>query len=807
MIGPRWRKLARDVWLTRYRTAAMVLAIAVSVAALTAFLTARVLLGRAMSDNYLAGRPASAVLHVPAGVGAGELRTAADAPGVLDAAAGETVQTRVRVGDGPWRTLVLFVSSPDDPGRIAAPAVEKGRWPPAGDQVLLERTAVSYLGADVGDRLTVRAAGGRDTSMTVAGVVHDAGVAPASQELTAYGRATVPALATLGRPTELTQLAITVGGPSGPSGDRDTIEATSRQVAAALAARDRPVSRIDVPAPLRHPHYGQMLTVGFLMLGFGVLALILSSVLVATMLGGVLTEQTRQIGAMKAVGARTGQLLGMYLALGAAVAVAATALGLYPGVLLGRVLAGASAEILNLDLGPGSAPPWVLAVAMTAGIAVPLVVVSLPIVRGVRRSVRETLDDHGTDRSAGLIGRIAVRLARVAGAGVTVRLALGNVTRRRGRLVLSVVLLAVAGGAFLTAANTAAGWGALAEDGIAHRHYDLELRLDGPTPAAPLVARALAVPGVRAAEGWGREPTAVAVDGRVPVDRVYPDDLHGSFSLLAPPVDSPLLTPPVRSGRWLRADDRDAVVLNALASVQQAPGTAVGDDLRLSVSGRTVTWRVVGIVSDFGSQAVAYTTEDQYASVVQARTAGVLRVVTDSPEPAARTAVLDRLTDDLDSAGIPVEQAFTVDDLRTGLDEHVHVLVAVLIALGLVVGLVGLLGLGSAMAASVTGRTWEFAVAQTLGATPGRIRAIVMLEGVLIAVASLLLAIATALPLTAGFAALFGRTAFAQPLPFTIALGPMLAWTVVLPLCAAVSTAAAARRASSLTVRQALTVV
>ena len=36
----RWRKLARDLWLTRARTAAMVIAIAVSVAAVEEFVRA-----------------------------------------------------------------------------------------------------------------------------------------------------------------------------------------------------------------------------------------------------------------------------------------------------------------------------------------------------------------------------------------------------------------------------------------------------------------------------------------------------------------------------------------------------------------------------------------------------------------------------------------------------------------------------------------------------------------------------------------------------------------------------------------------
>jgi putative ABC transport system permease protein len=313
----------------------MVIAIALSVTAVTAFLSARAILGREITANYLAGNPASATLHLPGGVRPADLNTAAAQPGITGVTARDTLLLRVKVGSEAWQPLLLFVSEPDDPSQLSTVAVERGSWPPSAQELFLERTALPFLGVRVGDTVRVRAPGGSETTLTVGGAVHDPGVAPAGQERTAYGQVTTASLARLGLPDRLTELKITVGDERGPSGDLGTVTTTAQRVGATLSAAGRPVTGIDVPAPLRHPHYGQMVTVGFVLLAFGGASLLLSSILVATMLGGMLTEQIRQIGAMKAVGARTGQLLAMYLALATVLAVLATGLALYPGLALG----------------------------------------------------------------------------------------------------------------------------------------------------------------------------------------------------------------------------------------------------------------------------------------------------------------------------------------------------------------------------------------------------------------------------------------------------------------------------------------
>ena len=396
----------------------MILAIAISVGAVAAFLSGRAILGREISSNYLAGNPASATLHIPGGVNADDVLRAAATPGVTGAVARGSLLTRVKVGDGPWQPLLLFISAPDDPQAMSTVAVEDGIWPPPGQGLFLERTALPYLGVRVGQTVQVRAPGGPEVSMTVTGSAHDPGVAPAAQERTAYGQTTTAALPLLGQPDQLTELKITVGDEHGPSGDPAAITTVAQRLGAALSTAGRPVTGIDVPPPLRHPHYGQMTTVGYVLLAFGLVSLLLSSILVATMLGGMLTAQIRQIGAMKAVGARNSQLLSMYLILAALLATTATTLALYPGLLLGRLFARVAGSLLNLDITSSAVPAWVIATVLATGIGVPLLVSLPPLVRGTRRTVREAIDDHGGD-PAGTVGRLGARLGRLPGLGPT----------------------------------------------------------------------------------------------------------------------------------------------------------------------------------------------------------------------------------------------------------------------------------------------------------------------------------------------------------------------------------------------------
>jgi putative ABC transport system permease protein len=799
MSRPRFLKLRRDLWQARGRVALMVVAVAVALSGVGAMLVARAVVARESAVAYTGTNPASATLDVAGGVDAALLARVRQRPGVADAAARQAITTRVRV-DGKWLRMLLFVVAPDDPLRIARFAVESGTWPPAADGVLIERAATGVLGASPGSTLEIAAAAGGTTSVRIAGTVHDPAQAPAAQERTGYGYLTPAAATRLGYTPAPDQLKIIVGDPAGGRELRQPeVDRVAGEVAAWLATTGYPVHRVSAP-PYRHPHQNQTNTVTALFLAFALAALALAGVLMATTLGAMLAAQTRQIGAMKAVGATTAQLLGMYLTVTVGIAVTATALAIGPALLAGYGLADLVAGLLNIDLTSRAIPGWVFLTVAGTGIGIPVLVALVPLVRAARLTVRAALDDHGAGASVGT-RRTDRWLARVRGGNRTTVLAVRNMLRRRTRLVLTLALLAAGGALFTTGLNTAAAWQAWVDDGLAKRSYGAELQLAEAAPAAGLAAAGSGIDGITAIETIVTLPASPATSsGQVEVERTYPDGGHGRFNLTALPPDTDMVHFDVLAGRWLRTGDTDAVVLNQAAATRLGD-PAVGDQVRLAVEGKHTVWRVAGVVAEVGGPATAYvaaraadalTGTPGLATGLRIRTAADVSAVTSRAEAA------------LAAAGFPVAATTPTTELRTAIDEHVVIFIYTLVALAVVMAVVGVLGLASAMSIAVTERTREHGIMQAIGASPATIRRLVLTEGLLTGLVGCLIAVVLGLPGSVAVGGLLGRISFGLPLPLHPSYPGLLAWIVLALAGAAAATATAARRAARLTIPQTL---
>ena len=784
-MRPRNVKLLRDLRAARGRVAVMVVAIAVALTGVGALLVARVVVLREAAAAYAATNPASATLDVAGGADAALVSEVRARPGIVDATARQTITTRVRV-DGQWRRMLLFVIAPDDPLRIAGFRVESGAWPPPDDALLIERGAGPVLDADTGDNLDVAGPTGATTAVRIAGTVYDPALAPAAQERTGYGYLTPTAAARLAFSPVAEQLKIVVG-------DRSTVDATATELASWLTARGHEVHQVQAP-PYRHPHQNQTTTITALFLVFALAALILAGVLVAATLGGMLAAQTRQIGVMKTVGASTGQLLRMYLGATVMIAALATALAVAPALLAGYGLANLVTGLLNVDITSRALPWWVFATFVAAGLIIPVLVALGPLVRAARITVRAALDDHGADARAGA-RRLRLRGSR------TLLLAARNLLRRRGRLILTVTLLAAGGALFTTGLNTAAAWQAWVDDGLARRTYDAELQLAAPARAETVTAAVRGVAGVTAAEAMISVPaTPAGADGRVEVQRTYPDGGHGRFALTGLPADTALVDFEVLRGRWLRPGDTGAVVLNQGAATRLGE-PAVGDDVRLAVDGRVRGWRVVGVVAEVGGPAAAYTTPDGLAPDVGAGQVNTVRIGVSGDQQA----VADRVEAALAAAGAPVAGAVQTTELRSAIDEHVAIFIYTLVALAVLMATVGVLGLASTMSITVTERTREYGIMQAVGATPAVVRRIVLTEGTLTGALGCLIAMALGLPLSIVVGDFLGRLSFGLPLPLQLSPAGLAAWLVLAIAGAAAATLAAAQRAARLTLRETLT--
>jgi putative ABC transport system permease protein len=804
-------KLLRDLQTTRWRIVMMIVAISLSMVAFSAMLYASSIVQSQESVGYASANPASARITLGSGIAVDEVEVtlglARAERGVIDATMRSVFASQMQEEGGELSTtqLQLFAAAPDDPMRIATFKVEQGTWPPPPDGILMERSALKSLNLKVGDSVLIADADDKPVSFTITGAVHDPSLAPGR-----YGFISTDSLPLLGRPAALDQLAITVADQAGltePSRDRDGIVRTALSLADRLkATRGMEIEQVAVPPPYEHPHHGVSNSLLTALLAFGALSLLLSAILIATMFNGLLTQQIPQIGILKAIGARSNRILQLYLIMILLVSAAATAIAFVPGIMLGQALAqNILTGALNMDVTSLSIPWWNYGAVIVLGGILPLLMALLPLIQASRRTVREALDDRGVDRLGVRATSFYAWLGRLRGVDRTLLMSFRNLFRRRGRLLLSVGLLATAGAIFVAGLNTMAGFQALPQILADTHSWDVEVRLEGPASVADVTNRLARIPSVTRVEAWNTVSTGVQYPGELNVTSTYPDQGHGSSRLTALPVDSALFNPPpVLEGRWLRADDTDAIVLpqtmrKALAEV------GVGDSVQLAIDDRLTDWRVVGIVKELGGATCPCVSSAGFEQATgRVDQANVFRIAAARQDPDTSIAIGQGATEALAAAAIK-GQYRTLDSLISASTEgHSGLLVALLLLIASVIGAVGLIGLGSMMSTNVIERTREFGVMSAIGAPASTVRNLVVFEGIFIAVISCMVAAVPALILTALMGVGLGNLFMGAPVPFRVSGSAITIWIVIVVLGAVLATLAPASRASRLTVREAL---
>jgi len=799
MLSSRWRKLLGDLSESRQRTAAMVIALAVGIFGVGTMLDSYSILTREIVRNYQATNPASATLELAAADDA--LATAVRKfPGIADAEARATILSRIRVGDD-WARLLLFVINDFNDLRLNTFERESGAWPPPQGTMLVERSSLKVLKAGIGAAMLVKTPHGVPCSVVVSGLVHDTSLAPGVQEQTVYGYISRETLGMLGEKPVLDELRIRVADH--PL-DRNSIDATARSLANRLRTMGHVVRQIQVPQPGRHPHQSQMTGVLFLFISFSLMALVLSAILVATLVSAMLARQIREIGVMKAIGATTRQIAVMYIALVALLGAAATASAMPLALLAARLFSDAIANLLNFTIKSYQVPFWALAAQIASGILVPLIMAAFPVLRGARVTVREAINDYGLKSDTFGRHHLDSALARLKGISRAYLLALRNMFRRRGRLLLSLGLLAAGGGMFMTALNVRNAWEVYIGRIYADRHYDVQIKLNDPERVDALRSALQDVRGVVKVEPWGYSETTLAQPGMVDVVRTYPDGGHGSFVVIGAPPETTMVTFRVLGGRWLQQTDGDAAVLNQMAR-SLIPNVKINDTIQLSLGGRATKWRVAGIVEEIGSPAAAYVSEKAYAKAADLTgSAQMIRITSSAANQAERVEIIRSIEQALATAGVSVREGLPLAVLRTAIVEHVSVLVNTLIATAILLGLIGVLGLASTMSMNVIERTRELGVMRAIGAAPGTIMRIIISEGVFIGGLSWVFAILLSVPLSLLVGAIVGMMSFRVPLALTLSPFAMLLWLVVVLVISAAACAWPALRASRLTVREAL---
>jgi len=808
-------KLRRDLRATWSRFLLMVIAIAVSLTAFGGVLCAWAASSRETSSAYLSTEPASATILLDRAIDAEQMAAiAAQArgrPGVIEAAGRNQFTSEVEV-NGRLRDIPLqvFVAAPDDPMRMAKFEMQQRSWPPSPGEVFLGRDTLTLLGVAVGDTVTVKTPSREPVRLRVTDTVYDPSLSPSPQEQTGRGYLSAASLPGPGGQALLDQLKIQVADPgqARPSRDRDVIVAVAGEVGTWLQREHGlAIREIQVPKPYAHPHQWQADALLLSLLAGGAAALLLSTMLVANMLNGLFTQQIPQIGIMKAIGAQSGRIGRLYLAMTLLVAVAATLLALVPAILLGRVAVGNFLGFLGIQAASLAAPWWTYVVILAVGLGLPPLLALVPLVKTSRTTVRAAIDHHGVGSKPSAATGVLARLGRIRRLDRGLLMALRNTIRRPARFWLSVGLLASAGVVFVAGMSLSGGTEAIAQEQKQQRNWDVDVQLASPAAVDKIATMVKRVPGVSRVEALNVAQTGVAGPGQIPVTRTYPDQGHGRVSVTGLPAGGTMLPPPkLLEGRWLNPGETGAVVLNQVTRNNTVPNVGAGDTVQLIVGGKPTTWRVVGIAQERqGGGGGVYATAEGFADAMgQPQQANQLRIATNSHDEQTRQVVADAVDNTLTDAGTEVKSAASISRSEAISEGHLGPIILILLGIALPLGVVGVIGLASTMSANILDRTREFGVMHAIGARPKAVRRIVVAEGVFMALASCLVAVLPALALTAVLGAALGNLFFSAPLPYRISMLAAGVWTALVILGAVLATEAAATRASRLTVREAL---
>lgn len=794
-IDTRWRKMFRDVARNGGRALALVVAVSIGIFSVTTMLGAFGIVSREIPVNYLGTTPAHATIEVEE-VTPEVLATARSFPGVALAEGRAVIEARAKVGD-EWMRMLLFVVDDFTEMRLNTFTRDSGAWPPPTGGMLIERQAIELLKKGQGDSLSVMMPGGPAVMVPIAGVVHDTTLAPAWQEQTGYGYLTRDTLVSLGMPPVFDELRILLEGDPQSTA---AVDAKAVELANALRAKGVEVHGIKVPPTGKHPHEAQMRISLRNFVILSALGLVLSAILVAAVLAAILARQVREIGVMKAVGARSGQLVRMYSLLMLLLGALSLAIGLPLGVIAGGRLSFIMADAMNFTVTNSSVPAWVYTIVIASGLLLPLLM-SLPtIFRATRATVRAALTDVGISSSFGT-GRVDRALASLKGIGLPYLLALRNTFRRRRRLILALAMLSAGGGLFMTALNVRDGWRTMASHITTDRFYDADFLLNKPVSTERIANALSSVGGIAKFEIWGASPAAFA-QGSTAVMRTYPDRGHGSFTLYGIPPQTEMVKFPLLEGRWLVEGDLDAIVITQ-RNLKEIRGAKVGDQIVLSINGKPTAWRLVGVVLEVGGGG-GYVTSAGYAKAVGPEgTGGDIRLSASAGTAEERAKVIRAAESALDAAGIGLGRTMPLDRLYTAMVGHIEVPARMLIATSLLLVLIGGLGVASMMTINVLERTREIGVMKAIGAAPAIVVKIIASEGLFIGAMSWFLALLISLPLT-GALGMVGRSEMGTSLPFSVSILAGAIWLGLVFVIVLAASAIPAARAARLVVREAL---
>lgn len=801
-LPPRWNKALSDLWGNHVRSALVVASVTVGLFAVGMITTMHSILSHDMKAGYAAINPANIVIQART-FDDDMVETARHIEGVKDALGLRMFDLMIRSGPDEWSRLGVEAVADFDEMTVNRVQPQSGMWPPKNGEMVLEKNKMRQamlLTTPEGSAVDVKLPSGKIRRVPVVGVVHDQSLGaggPGGFFLAPIqGYIDAQMLARLEQPDGYSHLLITV---TGDGEDEAHLRDVANRVSKVIEDNGGLVYNAQVRRTSEHPNGAYVDAISGVLFLLGALVVFLSGFLITNTLQSLLNQQSQQIAIMKTVGARSFQVIGIYMALIFIFGLIALAISLPLSQLAAFRLVDFLSGEINFTVLEHRTPAVAVILQVVIALVAPQVAGILPILRGARVKIHATLAGSLVEADPAKRGWLDRRLAQVNGLPRPQLISLRNTFRHKARLALTLITLTLGGAIFIGTFNVRASLDNYVQKVGRYFMADVNLTMDQSYRISEIETALRGVPGVDWAEGWAYGRSELLLDDERASDAVQ---------LLAPPGNSQLIVPMLLKGRWVQEADRGAIVLSE-RFLGRYPNLGVGDTLRLRVNGKKTEWVVVGFFQLVGKSAgfVAYTNYEYLSQLIgEVNLAPTYRVIASQPNltTAQQRDLGARIEALLQKQGFGVIEVSAGRSLVEDTSRPLDTLTMFLLIMALLIALVGSIGLMGTMGMNVIDRTREIGVMRAIGASNLAVMSLVIVEGVLIGFISWVLAVIFALPISKLLADTIHMAIFDARAEFTFTMFGPLAWLGIVILLSILASVIPAYSAARLTIREAL---
>lgn len=797
-LKTRWYKILNDIIGNKSRSLLVILSIAVGIGVVGIINNAKIMIESDLYSQYDQGNPASVNIYTSPFQDnlVNEIETVEEVEGVearrLTKAA--FLDNDQEVFDASLVTVIDFSEI-----QVNQMTLEEGEWSLDENEIALEKQSADALGAGVGEVVTIELEDGSQHELTVSAVLQNIYDMPYAITNQMTGFISMKTLEDLGETPYYNRLDIVIKDHNSDGDYVLNVAADIRDEVIQPAGVF--VGSIQIPGIDSDPgeHWAQNQISGFVLIlqVMSVMAIFLSGGLVVNTITAILTQQVKQIGIMRSIGAVPSQITGMFIFnvmvfsfIGWLLAIPISLFGSYG-------LAAFAANFLNYKVSGLQLSPQIFLLQSGLAFVIPLAVALYPIIAGTRIKIYDAVYQHGlvSQEQKAWLEKLLVRLKFLNPASV---LSILNTFRNVPRLGITLTTLVLAGATFVAAFSTRSSLNAQIGEFFRYAQYDASISVSTTEPIEDVVEEARRIPGVVYAEGWAQARGTI----------IYSDSSEGGeVELVGLSPDSETVDPLLVSGRWLENDDVWQVVLNE-DLVSQEGALDNGDEITVSILGTKQTFEIVGIVSKHLVGPRIYINHPTFSEITgiegqvdQVRVRTDLDAIAAPEDQISIGRALEARFIDLGYSSENAETQSTITDYFT---EPFNIILMVLVIMAGLLAVVGGLSLAGTMGINVMERTREIGVLRSVGASNGAIRQVVALEGVMIAFISWLIVGIVSSPFSAALASAVILAVLNTSLTFSFSYSGLFLWLGIIVLIGAISSLTPARSAVMLTVREVL---